>query len=105
MLFQALADPTRRELVERLRFGPLPVGKLAVGLAMSRPAVSQHLRVLREAGLVSETREATLRFYRLEPTGFLRLKDYIERFCGDSGKTPGWTGDLKQRRKDAKILE
>jgi DNA-binding transcriptional ArsR family regulator len=105
MLFQALADPTRRELLERIRFGPLPVGKLAVGLAMSRPAVSQHLRVLREAGLVSETREATLRFYRLEPTGFLRLKDYIERFCGDHAKTPGWTKDLTQRCQDAKGSE
>jgi DNA-binding transcriptional ArsR family regulator len=83
-LFQALADPTRRELLERLRFGPLPVGRLAVGLDMSRPAVSQHLKVLRQAGLVSETREATLRFYRLEPRGFLRLSDYINRFCDDS---------------------
>jgi DNA-binding transcriptional ArsR family regulator len=80
ILFQALADPTRRELLERLRFGSLPVGKLALGLAMSRPAVSQHLRVLRDAGLVSETREATLRFYRLESIGFLRLRDYLDRF-------------------------
>jgi DNA-binding transcriptional ArsR family regulator len=81
VLFQALADPTRRELLERLRFGPLPVGKLALGLAMSRPAVSQHLRVLRVAGLVSETRQATLRVYRLESIGFLRLRDYLNRFC------------------------
>jgi DNA-binding transcriptional ArsR family regulator len=91
LLFQALADPTRRELLERLRFGPLSAGKLALGLAMSRPAVSQHLRVLREAGLVSERREATLRYYRLERTGFLRLNDYIGRFCerraDDHGKT------------------
>jgi DNA-binding transcriptional ArsR family regulator len=104
-LFQALADPTRRELLERLRFGPLPVGKLAVGLDMSRPAVSQHLRVLREAGLVSETREATLRYYRLEKPGFLRLIDYIARFCEEHGKTPEWTKDLTPRRKDAKEEE
>jgi DNA-binding transcriptional ArsR family regulator len=88
ILFQAMADPTRRELLERLRFGPLPVGKLALGLAMSRPAVSQHLRVLRDAGLVSETREATLRFYRLESIGFLRLRDYLGRFCEDRSPAP-----------------
>ncbi len=103
LLFQALADPTRRELLERLRFGPLPVGKLALGLDMSRPAVSQHLRVLREAGLVSETREATLRFYRLERTGFLRLNDYIERFCEEQTETPGWTKNLTPGRKDANL--
>jgi DNA-binding transcriptional ArsR family regulator len=102
LLFQALADPTRRELLDRLRFGPLPVGRLALGLDMSRPAVSQHLRVLREAGLVSEQREATLRYYRLEPTGFLRLKDYIERFCEEHAKPPEWTRDLTPRRKDTK---
>ena len=105
LLFQALADPTRRELLERLRFGPSPVGKLAVGLDMSRPAVSQHLRVLREAGLVSETREATLRYYRLERTAFLRLSDYIERFCEEHARTPRWTEDLTPRRKDAKDSE
>ena len=105
LLFQALADPTRRELLERLRFGPSPVGKLAVGLDMSRPAVSQHLRVLREAGLVSETREATLRYYRLERTGFLRLSDYIERFCEEHTRTPRWTENLTPRRKDAKDSE
>jgi DNA-binding transcriptional ArsR family regulator len=101
MLFQALADPTRRELLERLRFGPLPVGKLAVGLDMSRPAVSQHLRVLREAGLVSETREATLRYYRLETTGFLRLNDYIERFCEPHAKAPEGNKNVTPRRQDS----
>ena len=115
LLFQALADPTRRELLERLRFGPLPVGKLALGLGMSRPAVSQHLRVLREAGLVSETREATLRYYRLEKTGFLRLYDYIVRFCEEHTETRGWTKSLTpselrqgfadQGRQDAKDSE
>jgi DNA-binding transcriptional ArsR family regulator len=102
LLFQALADPTRRELLDRLRFGPLPVGRLALGLDMSRPAVSQHLRVLREAGLVSEKREATLRYYRLEPTGFLRLKDYIGRFCEEHARTLEWTRNLTPRRQDAK---
>ena len=105
LLFQALADPTRRELIERLRFGPLPVGKLALGLDMSRPAVSQHLRVLREAGLVSETREATLRYYRLERTGFLRLNDYIERFCEEDAEVPGRTKSLTPRRQDVKDSE
>jgi DNA-binding transcriptional ArsR family regulator len=87
-LFQALADPTRREILERLRFGPLPVSKLGIGLAMSRPAVSQHLRVLRDAGLASENREGTYRFYRIESIGFLRLRDYIQRFCEEGVRMP-----------------
>src|SRR5258705_1636697 len=94
---------------------PPTSGKLAVGLDMSRPAVSQHLRVLREAGLVSETREATLRYYRLEKTGFLRLNDYIVRFCEEHTETRGWTKSLTpselrqgfadQGRQDAKDSE
>jgi len=54
---------------------------------------------------VSETREATLRYYRLERTGFLRLSDYIERFCEEHTRTPRWTENLTPRRKDAKDSE
>ncbi len=74
----ALADPTRRAVFERLRGGPLPVGELAAALPVSRPAVSQHLKVLREAGLVSERRKGTRRLYRIEPQGVQALRDYFD---------------------------
>jgi DNA-binding transcriptional ArsR family regulator len=80
----AAADPTRRELLERLRSGPRSVGELAAGLPVSRPAVSQHLRVLREARLVSESREGTRRIYRLDPTGVGDLRAWAERFGDDA---------------------
>ena len=65
----ALGDPTRRAIFERLAGGPLPVGELARDLPVSRPAVSQHLKVLKEAGLVGERREGTRRIYGVEPSG------------------------------------
>ena len=80
----ALGDPTRRAIFERLRSGPLPVVELARGLPVSRPAVSQHLRVLKEAGLVTERRNGTRRLYRLEPAGLEELRTYFEGFWGDA---------------------
>jgi DNA-binding transcriptional ArsR family regulator len=76
----ALADPTRRAIFERLRAGPRPVGELAAGLPVSRPAVSQHLRVLREAALVVERREGTRNIYNIDPRGLEALRAYIEGF-------------------------
>lgn len=76
----ALDDPTRRLLLERLTAGPRPAGELAAGLPISRPAVSQHLRVLREAQLVSEQREGTKRIYRLNPKGLTELRAYFDNF-------------------------
>jgi DNA-binding transcriptional ArsR family regulator len=76
----ALADPTRRTVFERLRGGPRPVGELARGLPVSRPAVSQHLRVLREAGLVRERREGTRRYYSVDGDGLAELRSYLEGF-------------------------
>jgi DNA-binding transcriptional ArsR family regulator len=73
-----LGDPTRRAVFERLRGGPQAVGELAAGLPVSRPAVSQHLRVLREAGLVVEHREGTKRIYSLAPRGMLELRAYFD---------------------------
>ena len=80
---QALADPTRREILERLRNGPLPVGAVAQGLPVSRPAVSQHLRVLKDAGLVSEEREGTKRLYGVSARGLVELRRYLDRFWGE----------------------
>jgi DNA-binding transcriptional ArsR family regulator len=76
----ALADPTRRSVFERLAGGPRSVGEIAAELPVSRPAVSQHLRVLKEAGLVAERRNGTRRYYRVRPDGLAELRGYVERF-------------------------
>jgi DNA-binding transcriptional ArsR family regulator len=75
----ALADPTRRSIVETLKPRPLSVGALAARMPVSRPAVSQHLKVLKEAGLVMERREGTRHYFALDPTGALELREYAER--------------------------
>jgi DNA-binding transcriptional ArsR family regulator len=80
----ALGDPTRRAIFERLRSGPLAVVEIADELPISRPAVSQHLRVLREAGLVSERREGTRRFYRVDPDGLGEVRDYFDDFWNEA---------------------
>ena len=76
----ALGDPTRRTIFERLAAGPKAVGELAQDLPVSRPAVSQHLRVLRDAGLVSERPMGTRRIYRVDPDGVGALRVYFEGF-------------------------
>ena len=76
----ALGDPTRRTILERLARGPRSVGELAHGLPVSRPAVSQHLRVLKDARLVTERREGTRRVYRVDPDGLVELRTYFDDF-------------------------
>jgi DNA-binding transcriptional ArsR family regulator len=76
----ALADGTRRAIVERLLHGPLAVGELARGLPVSRPAVSQHLKVLKSAGLVRDQAAGTRRVYQLDPNGFETLRADLDRF-------------------------
>jgi DNA-binding transcriptional ArsR family regulator len=76
----ALGDPTRRAIFEQLRTGPRSVGELAGSLPVSRPAVSQHLRVLRAAGLVSDRKDGTRRVYRVAPEGVAELRDYVNGF-------------------------
>lgn len=80
---QALADPTRRAVLERLRDGPTPVGELAAGLPVTRPAVSQHLKVLKDAGLVRERKSGTRRIYSVEVEGLAELRRYLDTFWGD----------------------
>ena len=80
----ALGDVTRRALLEKLRRGPQPVGELARGLPISRPAVSQHLRVLKEAKLVRDEASGTRRYYRLDPNGFALLRSYLDSFWGEA---------------------
>jgi DNA-binding transcriptional ArsR family regulator len=76
----ALGDPTRREIMERLRTGPHAVGEIAAELPISRPAVSQHLRVLKEAGLVTERKDGTRRIYGVEPNAIGDLRAYFDSF-------------------------
>jgi DNA-binding transcriptional ArsR family regulator len=79
----ALADPTRRAIFERVGAAPGAVGEIAAGLPVSRPAVSQHLKVLKEAGLVTDTPDGTRRVYRLDPRGLGALRDWLDGFWGD----------------------
>jgi DNA-binding transcriptional ArsR family regulator len=78
----ALADPTRREIFEHLSGRPSAVGALARRLPVSRPAVSQHRKVLKDAGLVTEQRDGNRRIYQLDPKGIGELRDYLDRFWG-----------------------
>jgi DNA-binding transcriptional ArsR family regulator len=80
----ALADPTRRAVFERLRGGPQAVGEIARSLPVSRPAVSQHLRVLKTAGLVDERRSGTRRLYSVNGDGIAELREYLENFWQDA---------------------
>jgi len=78
--FMAIADPSRRHLLEELRRGPKTVGQLASGLPVSRPAVSQHLKILLDAGLVSARAEGTKRVYSVSAPGFLKLNIWLDQF-------------------------
>ena len=79
-----LADPTRREVFERVRSGPRPVNLIAAGLPVSRPAVSQHLKVLKDAGLVEERSEGVRRIYSLRREGLLELRAWLDSFWDDA---------------------
>jgi len=80
----ALADPTRRRVFERLRSGPQPVGVIAAGMPVSRPAVSQHLKVLKEAGLVGDRAEGTRRVYYIDPHRLGALRAWLDGFWDDA---------------------
>ena len=79
-VLEALGDGTRRAILERLRDGPQPVVEIARGLPVGRPAVSQHLKVLKEAGLVIDQAVGTRRLYRVDPDGLKDLEDYARSF-------------------------
>jgi DNA-binding transcriptional ArsR family regulator len=76
----ALADPTRREVFEHLRSGPRAVGEIANDMPVSRPAVSQHLKVLKLAGLVADRAEGTRRVYYIDPNGLGALRKWLDQF-------------------------
>lgn len=79
-VFSALYDPTRRAVLERLRDGPRPVGEIARGLPVTRPAVSQHLKVLKDAGLVTGRSEGTRRIYYIDPKGLGVMRAWLDQF-------------------------
>jgi DNA-binding transcriptional ArsR family regulator len=93
---QALAEPRRREILELIREHELTAGEIAAGFDVTRPAISQHLGVLKEAGLVSERREGTRRFYRARPEGLRELKEFLEGF---------WAFSLTQLKREAEAEE
>src|SRR6202051_2592077 len=79
-----LPDPPRRKVCERLRAGPRAVNVLAAGLPVSRPAVSQHLKALKDAGLVEERSEGVRRIYSLRREGLMELREWLDSFWGDA---------------------
>jgi DNA-binding transcriptional ArsR family regulator len=100
----ALADPTRRSVFELLRGGPRSVGEIAGGLPVSRPAVSQHLRVLKEAGLVRERREGTRNFYSVDADGLAEVRDYFEELWDEAlaaFKQAAESGEKGEERESA----
>lgn len=80
----ALGDPTRRAILARLMQGALPVGELARDFPVSRPAISQHLRILKQAKLVTDRAAGNRRLYQLNPEGFDSLREYFEQFWGEA---------------------
>ncbi len=80
----ALADPTRRAVFERLKGGGLSVGEIAQDMPVSRPAVSQHLKALKEAGLVRDEPRGTARIYRIHAPGLAELRAYLDGFWGEA---------------------
>jgi DNA-binding transcriptional ArsR family regulator len=84
MVLTALSDPTRRLVFERLIVAPRPVGEIADGLPVSRPAVSQHLKVLKDAGLITERREGTRRIYAADPRALGELRAYVDGMWRDA---------------------
>lgn len=79
-----LADPTRRQVFERLRAGPRPVNVIAAGMPVSRPAVSQHLKVLKDAGLIDERSEGVRRIYSVRREGLAELRAWLDSFWSDA---------------------
>lgn len=79
-VFAALHDPTRRAVLEKLRDGPRPVGEIARNLPVTRPAVSQHLKILKDAGLVADRSEGTRRIYSIDPQGLGAMRAWLDQF-------------------------
>ena len=97
---RAIAAPRRREILTLVRDDELSAGEIASRFDVSRPAVSQHLTALREAGLLSERREGTRRFYRAEPEALAGLRDFLNEFWTDRLERLRLAAELEQQRRN-----
>ncbi len=100
-VFRAIADPTRRRLLEALRGGPLSVNRLAAAFPVSRPAISKHLRCLREAGLVSEERHGRRRIYHLLPQALSAVRGWLDALAPATGSAARVTPPRRATRRAA----
>jgi DNA-binding transcriptional ArsR family regulator len=100
MVARAIAEPRRREILTLVRDHELSAGEIAANFDVSRPAVSQHLTVLRSAGLLSERRRGTSRFYRARPEGLAGLRDFMDEFWTDRLERLKLAAELEQQRRD-----
>ena len=99
-VLRALAEPRRQEILRLVSERELASGVIAAHFAVSRPAISQHLQVLKAAGLVSERRLGTRRFYQARPEGLAELKAFLEQFWGDALERLAAAAEAQQRRLD-----
>ena len=99
-MLTALGDPTRQAILDRLSDGPLAVGELAAVLPISRPAVSQHLKVLKDAGLVTDRQDGTRRLYQVDPDGLALLRAHLDAYWERSLAAFQHRADQEGRRSD-----
>ncbi|HEU5068201.1 MAG TPA: metalloregulator ArsR/SmtB family transcription factor [Sphingomicrobium sp.] len=99
-VFDALHDTTRRTVLERLRDGPKSVGEIANDLPVSRPAVSQHLKVLKDAGLVNDRSEGTRRIYHIDPKGLGALRAWLDQFWDSA--LASFAAEVERQEKERK---
>lgn len=100
LVARAIAEPRRREILSMVRERELSAGEIAAGFDVSRPAISQHLTVLRGAGLLSERRQGTSRYYRARPEGLAGLRDFMDKFWTDRLERLKLAAELEQQRRD-----
>jgi DNA-binding transcriptional ArsR family regulator len=98
---KAIAAPRRREILSLIREGELSAGEIAARFDVTRPAVSQHLTVLKDAGLVSERRDGTRRLYRARPEGLGPLRAFLEEFWDDRLGALAREAELEERKGNA----
>lgn len=100
LVARAIAAPRRREILTLVRDGELSAGEIAARFDVSRPAISQHLSALREAGLLSERRDGTRRLYRARPEALAELRDFLNEFWTDRLERLRLAAELEQQRRD-----
>ncbi len=100
LVARAIAEPRRRQILAMVRERELSAGEIAAGFEISRPAVSQHLTVLRGAGLLTERRQGTSRYYRARPEGLASLRDFMDEFWTDRLERLRLAAELEQQRRD-----